>query len=486
VKNPDDDSLLTYELQPQPPKQDVRLVWLLNLIPFTGAGYFYAVGFRRAIKLMAFFWIFMWIFGVGTIAWIYFILSVLGTEHILKKRLANRDGAAIKFQRVSLDDLQQVPRGRQVPLKDSPELAAASLMNKVQQTKRKIKSLSPDDDDNSGRAIEAFEYKAQAAERQLQARAAAEAKVVHAQVAPEPDAVLPGSNSTDSQHDFGSNASDYVTQVSNAYSVEAEVARITSGVSRGTAAETVAVNKSVAQETFSVTSSLPVQSPDTVPNVDAVLVDSNQFVPDVGSLLANSDQATPDVASMLVDSTQCAPDVSSQLVDSTQATPDVNSQLFDSTQAAPDVSSQLFNSTQATPDVSSQLFDSTQVAPDVSSQLFDSTQAAPDVSSQLVDSTQSTPEASSQLFNSSQMTPEVNSKLLDSTQPTPEAPQSPSISLGNFELPTFSFSFEDHMATPSASESAGGATTKSEPCPKCGVARDANFSFCLACGESFL
>ncbi len=449
MRNPDDDTLLSYELQPVPPQKSIALVWLLNLIPYLGAGYWYALGPAKAMRPMLFFFFFMIILGPGTLVPMYFILSALATAHLLNTGMAEREKALRFRETITSDDLQQVPRGKQVSLSDSPEFAAASLMNKIHQ--RKIKSLNAETDDQSNHALEAFEYKAQAAERQLRAREEAEAKAARAQVPPERDAestgdglvVVPQNGDTNNlQNDISavvsSDSSDYINRINSSYSMDAEVARITSGVNRGASAETGAVNKTVAEEISAVNAAVPAQSPNLVPGVDAVLVDSNQFVPDVGAVLANSEQLTPDVSSVLVDSTQ--------------ATPDVSSQLFDSTQATPDVSSQVIDSTQATPDVSSQLIDSTQATPDVSSQLVGSTRAAPDVSSQVAASTQATP----------------------------------SVSVGDFELPTFSFSFDDHMAAPLSVEGAGGATTKSSPCSKCGAARDPNFSFCLACGQSFL
>jgi hypothetical protein len=106
-----------------------------------------------------------------------------------------------------------------------------------------------------------------------------------------------------------------------------------------------------------------------------------------------------------------------------------------------------------------------------------STQTTPDVSSMLVNSTQTTPEMGSLLVNSTQAAPDVSTQIPDTSM----------ISFGNFESPKFSFSFEEHISTPVSGSEAFGATNAATaaPCSKCGAARDSNFSFCLACGQSF-
>src|SRR5437868_1918161 len=99
------------------------MVWLLNLIPYTGAGYFYALGAKQAIKSMMFIWIFLLIFGPGTLIPMYFILSVLGTAHILNK---NRSTAQ-KLRQVTLGrDVDSVLPGQQIPMTESSEYSLST------------------------------------------------------------------------------------------------------------------------------------------------------------------------------------------------------------------------------------------------------------------------------------------------------------------------------------------------------------------------
>ncbi|MBS2000267.1 MAG: zinc ribbon domain-containing protein [Cyanobacteria bacterium SZAS LIN-5] len=355
MKNLNDDRLPVYELPPAR-KPSIALVWLLNLIPYTGAGYFYAFGVERAAKPMLFFWIFMVVFGPLTLLPVYFILSALGTAHILNEDRKQRSLDVRLRETVSGEELvQSVPRGKQLPLGESPEFASAAFMNRINSKKQILKSRQGDGDDKSNHALEAFEYKALAAERQLKARSEAESRAVA-----ESPAFAPSPVESDS----------------DSYSVGAQLV-----------------------------------APNVVPEPASVLVNSDQLIPDFSAVLVNSDQVLPEVSSMLVDSTQITPEVSSTLVDSTQITPEVSSTLVDSTQ----------------------------------------------------------------------MTPEVSSTLVDSTQP---------VSLGNFDLPKFEFSFQDHLSAPLATvggeSGAAGAGVSAAQCPKCGAARDTNFSFCLACGQSFL
>ncbi|MBS1954657.1 MAG: hypothetical protein JST89_10740 [Cyanobacteria bacterium SZAS-4] len=462
-------------------RPDVRMVWLLNLIPYSGAGYFYALGFRQAIKPMVFIWIFLVLFGPGTLVPMYFILSVLGTAHILNKNRSTVD----KLRHTSFGkEPDSLSPGQQIPMSASSEFSLSTLEKKAKKANRALKRMRDEDDEaKSKHAFEAFEYKAQAAEKMLRARAAAEANFAAAAApkfddeedAAEPlavrsDQAAPAQQELPAQPVQSDVSTDYISQVNNSYSIDAEVAGITAGVNSRASASATEVNNFLVQE------SKGIQSPNMVPEVSSQVASSESYVPDVTAQystaplpLPTNDMSFPDFS---------APEVSSQVSQSNQPVPEVSSLLVNSTQSTPDVSSMYVNSTQSTPDVSSMYVNSTQSTPDVSSMLVDSAQTTPDVSSMLVDSTQTTPDVGSLLVNSTQATPDVRSQLPDTSM----------TSFGNFESPKFSFSFEDHMATSVAGAAAPGATgtTTATPCPKCGAARDSNFSFCLACGQSFL
>jgi len=438
VKNLNDDRLPVYELPPVR-KPSIALVWLLNLIPYTGAGYFYAFGVERAAKPMLFFWIFMVVFGPLTLLPVYFILSALGTAHILNEDRKQRSLDVRLHETVSSEEIvQSVPRGKQLPLGESPEFASAAFMNRINSKKQILKSRQGGGDDKSNHALEAFEYKALAAERQLKERSAAESRAVAESSAFSPSPVEADSDQSAFASDplvnfapadapaftddrgvsekFWSNDPDSQSQVGGASQAPTRVPTETSNRESDDYINRLG-------DSYSIKAQL--DAPNMVPEPTSVLVNSDQLIPDFGAVLVNSDQVLPEVSSMLVDSTQVTPEVSATLVDSTQVTPEV--------------------------------------------------------SATLVDSTQVTPEVSSTLVDSTQMTPEVSSTLVDSTQP---------VSLGNFDLPKFEFSFQDHLSAPlptvGGESGAAGAGVSAAQCPKCGAARDTNFSFCLACGQSFL
>ncbi len=387
-------------------KPDVRMVWLLNLIPYSGAGYFYALGFQQAIKPMVCIWFFLFCFGPGTLLPMYFILSVLGTAHILNK---NRSTVNKLRQTTFGKERDSVSSGQQIPMSASSEFSLSTLEGKAKKADRALKRMSTDDDEaKSKHAFEAFEYKAQAAEKMLKARSEAEAAATAAATAQnrfDPDPAInfaPAAAPKFSDEDQSTapsvvpmpsaDSTDYITQVGNSYSIDAEVASITAGVDSGATANSTEVNDFLVQE------SKGVQSPNMVPDVVSQVAQSNSYVPEVAAQYSTEPLALP------------SNDIS-----------------------IPGIS-----------------------APDVSSQVVQSNQSVPDVSSMLVNSTQSTPDVSSQL---------------------------PNTSLGNFESPKFSFSFEDHMSAPITGAATSAATAA--PCPKCGAAKDSNFSFCLACGQNF-
>ena len=509
MNNPNNDRLSSFELHTNTKQPNLMMVWLLNLIPYSGAGYIYALGFKQAIKPMLFIWVFLLIFGPGTLAPMYFILSVLGTAHILTKNRKTAD----KLRQATLGkDVDSVPPGQQIPMTATSEFSLSTLESKAKHAKRALKRLSAEEQEGKSKhAFEAFEYKAQAAEKMLKARnAVASADNFD----PDPSinfapAVAPkisDEGADDSTSAQSVESSDYIKQVNGSYSIDAEVANITAGVNLGASANSQEVSNFLVQESASNVADLKLAQlgdslrssqaseksmTDILSNADQSTsqIQAPNLVPDISSQVANSDSYVPEVSAQysteplalptnnMTISGLSAPDVSSQLVNSDQSVPDVSSQWVDSSQLAPDISSELVNSNTVVPEVSSQYVDSNQVAPDLSSQVVNSTQVAPEVSSQYVDSNQVAPDVSSQLVNSTQVTPEISSQLPDTSL----------TSFGNFESPKFSFSFEDHMATPVAGEAALGATsaTTVTPCPKCGAARDANFSFCLACGQTF-
>ncbi len=514
MNNLNNDRLSSFESHTDTKKPDVKMVWLLNLIPYSGAGYIYALGFKQAIKPMLFMWIFLVMFGPGTLLPMYFILSVLGTAHILNKNRAT----ANKLRQATLGkDIESVSPGQQIPMTESSEFSLSTLESKAKKAKRALKRLSTDDEAaKSKHAFESFEYKAQAAEKMLKARNAATSAN---SFDPDPainfaPAAAPKFNDEETDALAASpvvpgrsvDSTDYINQVNSCYSIDAEVANITAGVNLGASANAQEVDNFLAQESASNVADLKlaqlgdslgvsqasealmndmlssadqnisrIQSPNLVPNISSQVAPSDSCVPEVTAQYSTEPLALP--SNSMIISGFSAPDVSSQLVQSDQSVPDVSSQWVDSNLSAPDMNSALVNSDSVVPEVNSQLVDSNQFAPDVSSQVVNSSLVAPDLSSFLVNSTQVTSDVSSQLVNSTQVTPDVSAQLPDTSL----------TSFGNFESPKFSFSFEDHMATPVAGEAALGATgaTTATPCSKCGAARDTNFSFCLACGQSF-
>ena len=514
MNNPDKDRLLSFESHTDTKKPDVKMVWLLNLIPYTGAGYFYALGASKAIKPMIFIWIFMLIFGPGTLLPMYFILSALGTAHILNKNSAT----AKKLRQVTLGkDVGSVLPGQQIPMAQTSEYSLSTLETKAKRAAKTLKRIGAENDDaKSKHAFETFEYKAQAAEKMLKARNQASE--------PAPNVVPETSTESSDQQAFAqqqSDSSDYISQVNSSYSqadssysIDAEVDGITSRVARGTAADASEVSdflnkadasndadlkraqfgeslKSSRDSEEAMTAMLDsadlttsqIQAPNLVPDISSQVAPSASYIPEVTAQYSADPLPLPsgtmqNTSGSSSDPMSRVPEVSSQISSADFVLPVSSSFLVNSDQSIPEVSSQLVDSSQFTPDVNSQLVNSEQDAPDVSSQLVNSEQVAPDVSSQLVNSSQFTPDVSSQLVNSEQFAPDISSQLPDSSLS----------SLGNFEAPKFSFSFEDHMATPLVADVTPSATSAATAslCPKCGAAKDSNFSFCLACGQSFL
>ena len=168
MNNPDKDRLLSFESHTDTKKPDVKMVWLLNLIPYTGAGYFYALGASKAIKPMIFIWIFLLIFGPGTLLPMYFILSVLGTAHILNKH----SSTAKKLRQATPGkNVESVLPGQQIPMTPTSEYSLSTLERKAKKASKTLKRMSAEDDEAKSRhAFETFEYKAQAAEKMLKAR----------------------------------------------------------------------------------------------------------------------------------------------------------------------------------------------------------------------------------------------------------------------------------------------------------------------------
>ncbi|CAN5340056.1 hypothetical protein BH10CYA1_BH10CYA1_16200 [soil metagenome] len=495
MNNPNNHRLSSFQSHTDTKKPDVKMVWLLNLIPYSGAGYFYALGFKQAIKPMLFIWIFLVIFGPSTLLPMYFILSVLGTAHLLNK---NRTDADRLRQSTLGRDIDSVPPVQQIPITPSSEFSLSTLDSKAKKAKRALKRLSADEQEaKSKHAFETFEYKAQAAEKLLKSRNGARTDhnfdpdlAINFAPAAAPkfsdEETDPRGHSSASQavpsnqSNFGQSVDppDYINQFNNSYSIDGEVANITAGVNLGASANSQEVDNFLVQESASNVADLKlaqfgdslqvsqaseasvtemlasadrytsrIQSPDLVPDISSQVAQSDSYIPEVTAQYSSAPLALP--SNSLPTSSYSAPEVSSQFVQSDQSVPDVSSQWVDSSLSAPDINAEVVNSDTVVPDLNCQFVDSNQFAPEISSQLVDSTQVTPDVSSQLPDTSLT--------------------------------------SFGNFESPKFSFSFEDHMATPLAGEAAFGTASAATdtPCSKCGALRDGNFSFCLACGQSF-
>jgi DNA-binding transcriptional MerR regulator len=218
------------------------------------------------------------------------------------------------------------------------------------------------------------------------------------------------------------------------------------------------------------------KTPDTsVPEVSTQWGDSGTSVPEVNSMLQSSDAGVTDADSQWQNALTSVPEVNSQWQNPNTSVPEVSSQWQNVDTSVPEVNSQWQNSNTSVPDVSSQWQNVNANVPDISAETAKSDSNVPDIYSELTKSDQAVPNLSSELTKSDQSVPEVSSQI------TPT-----SSTFGNFESPKFSFSFDDHISGSAFGSATSAQKAIAEPhCAKCGDEKNPNFSFCLACGQSF-
>lgn len=166
-----------------PDERDVRLVWLLNLVPYLGLGYLYAVGLK-GLKPILMLWVIEFIFATPlNLIWVYVLLSLIGTAQLISMRSPAKKLAANK--QLYFDSRLNPPTNRaqgliiaaqekhaQSPLAGAQEEhALPTLERKAKRAERALKKLSSESLDKSKYAVDAFESKAQAAEKTLSASA---------------------------------------------------------------------------------------------------------------------------------------------------------------------------------------------------------------------------------------------------------------------------------------------------------------------------
>ncbi|HEY9678410.1 MAG TPA: hypothetical protein V6C76_10395 [Drouetiella sp.] len=517
--------------------KSVKLVWLLNLIPYTGAGLIYAMGLRCVPVLMVSWLILLTGHSFGTSVMVYIALSVIGSLH-LKGTQADKD--RLRHLRNS-DNIISPDRGTQVPLARDREFWMHQHEAKMA---RKAHKKHHDDDDHSDHATDLFEAKAHAAELQLKARAQQDSESGSGTVNTDSGRVSTdsGSGNTDSEigntvaeignTDFGSDAADSGNESDALDFRPADAPTFSDETPQENPGKNIAASPAVAesqprkdsaQDAKASTSSLDDPSfsrpfGDGLPAMD-LSADSPSAVPDISSMMAASDSIVPDVStqyssdSLSLPSSEMTIDALAKAnVSATAAAaasknvsaPGDQSSIGGASSApannpivAPDVSSQWQNTPIETPDVSSQWQNKPIETPDVSSQWQNKPIEIPDVSTEWQNKPIETPDVSTEWQNRPIETPDVSTVVSSSTSGEPAGSTSNQTNsfdfshsnLGNFEIPKFEFSFSDPLQSTTASLS-GGATEPaagavSDKCPKCGELKNSNFSFCLACGQTF-
>jgi hypothetical protein len=559
---------------------------------------------------MIFVWAFELAFGSPIhLVWIYFILSILGSAHLMNKDRAT----AIKLRQAYFkDDVKAVEPGQQVPMAESAEFSLPTLEEKARRAENSLKHMTAHEDDTSKHALEAFEYKALAAEKTLKARAsqseqedsdstvnfappdapkfsdeqsdtdndslAAPSAVPRPASAASATSAAPATSAglsasamlaksdSDSANLVAKNTtemSDYISNINTGFSMDSEIAKIDSFVNLGASSGSQEVQNLLNQESASNASDLKLAqagaslSSSTSDEASVVNLlekedqstaqtDAPNLVPEIASQIASSDSLVPDVTTQyntaplslpspeltldtvdkgpgvvpnLVSPYNTAssvpaeskswsmktnvPEVNSEYKTPNTSVPEVNTQWSNSGSNVPEVNSMLQNSdtgvTEAdsqwqnaltsVPEVNSQWQNPNTSVPEVSTQWQNVNSSVPDISAETAKSETNVPDVYSELTKSDQSVPDLNSELAKSDQSVPEVSSqiSPASStFGNFESPKFSFSFDDHISGSGFGSPTAAPTATAEPnCSKCGDAKNPNFSFCLACGQSF-
>ena len=516
----------------------IKYVWLLNLIPYLGLGYFYAVG-PQAFVLVMFFIIFEVLLGSPThLVFIYLILSVLGTAKIITKDRSTRSKLAQDHLR---QELVSRELGTQIPMGQSSEFSLPTLEMKAKRAELTLKKMSANDNEESKQATDTDPFSAPSAVPAGSPPVKTEtslSNISESALSAESTASLPSS----------SNGSLDYSQINNSF-VDSIVSNATSAATLGASAGTLEVEQMLNQEAASNAADLSIaqagaslnssvldeaavkvllkQSDDStdlagapypVPKVSGQIAPSNSYVPaassqysaspadaldsnaraldisvpEVSSQWTNADASVPEVSSQWNNADTSVPEVSSQWNNAAAGVPDMNTQLQNAETNVPEVSSQWNKAETSVSDMNTQLQNAETNVPEISSQWTDAEASVPEVSTQWKSPEFSCPDGSTKWDGQMSALPDVVSQLANSDQTIPDvgsqlAPSSSNVpSLGDFASPKFSFSFEDHLNTSflPADPAAQSAATVAN-CPKCGAVKNESFSFCLACGQAF-
>ncbi len=461
---------------------NIKLVWLLNLIPYLGVGYLYAVGLK-GFKVMLFFWIFELMFGSPMhLIWIYFILSVLGSAHIINKDRST----AIKLRQVDFNkEIDSVEPGTQIPMGESSQYSLSTLEMKARKAEQVLKRLYGNEDAKSESATETFEYKALAAEKTLQARDSqskdAESNDAESQAAinfAPPDAptfsteeprtgadpfLAPSAvpESTLSKADDGRSnkphgsaeppgSFDYSSHMNNSF-MDSVVSDATSAVTLGASTGSLEVQQLLNQEDAANAADLKIaqtgaslnssvmdeaavkdllkQSDDStdlagapflVPEVSGEITPSDSYVPYVSSQYSSDPVSLPNQDSKPMTLGISVPEVSSQWNNADTSVPEVSSQWNNADATVPEVSTQWNTAETSVPEVSTQLQNAETSVPEVNMQLQNAETIVPDLSSQWNNAETSVPEVSSQWNNADASVPEVSTQWNNADASVPE------------------------------------------------------------------
>jgi hypothetical protein len=444
----------------------IKYVWLLNLIPYLGLGYFYAVG-PQAFVLVMFFIIFEVLLGSPThLVFIYLILSVLGTAKIITKDRSTRSKLAQDHLR---QELVSRELGTQIPMGQSSEFSLPTLEMKAKRAELTLKKMSANDNEESKQATDTDPFSAPSAVPAGSPPVKTEtslSNISESALSAESTASLPSS----------SNGSLDYSQINNSF-VDSIVSNATSAATLGASAGTLEVEQMLNQEAASNAADLSIaqagaslnssvldeaavkvllkQSDDStdlagapypVPKVSGQIAPSNSYVPaassqysaspadaldsnaraldisvpEVSSQWTNADASVPEVSSQWNNADTSVPEVSSQWNNAAAGVPDMNTQLQNAETNVPEVSSQWNNAETSVPDMNTQLQNAETNVPEVSSQWNTAETSVPDMNTQLQNAETNVPEVSSQWNKAETSVPDMNTQLQNAETNVPE------------------------------------------------------------------
>lgn len=523
-----------------PDERQVRVIWILNVLPYLGLGYLYAVG-SKGLKPVLMFFVIECVFGphlpfglfICLHFSIYVLLSLAGTFQLMAMRSPAKRLEASK--QIYFDKRLNPPppvTESQTPLAGAQEeFALPTLEQKAKRAERALKKLSSESIDKSKYAVESFEYKAQAAENALSSRGDQAGQIASAS----------DSNSADRESE------DYREVMNEAPEVVPENQPFF------TNAEMIESQKLVdrddnAQTDFSAINSSVNQTPENKPFFSAAEVADAQKFDDAKSFDGNSINDTPENKPFF--STAEVAGAKSFDDKPVNQEPE-NKPFFSATEVANAKDLDRYDRSIRNEDLSSELSQQMnfempknemalpsanaldielpasdplpELAPELripipngtpggngasaSSSMTEFIPASPDTAFSAVPDITIPADASNAVSDvatpenlmptvgsppalwpgSVPPTPSTTASVLPTNQSLGSVPElvtnpDPSISFGNFESPKFEFSFEDHLSTSFDGSSSAGESVK---CPKCGAARNSSFSFCLSCGHSY-